>query len=176
MTSWEILMPISLERLTHTQWPNKKERGANMQQETELHCDTCDTLRRRGSETIWIIWYIADNTSSSSLSLVPLILSDNIPARSSLRSSPASFQSASRLYYWLRHLLAPLVHYLSRESIQLCLIRNKNDIIKLHTIFILIDWTIFDLQNFTKTLLANFLILLFLAYLSEHSWQSFPSI
>ena len=30
--------------------------------------------------------------------------SDNIPARSSLRSSPASFHSASRLYYWLRHL------------------------------------------------------------------------
>ena len=27
-----------------------------------------------------------------------------------------------------------------------------------------------------KTLLANFLVLLFLAYPSEHSWQSFPSI
>ena len=29
---------------------------------------------------------------------------------------------------------------------------------------------------FTKTPLANFLILLFQAYLSEHSWQSSPSI
>ena len=55
--------------------------------------------------------------------------SDIIPARSSLCSSPASFQSASRLYYWLRHLLASLVG--SYEIIRLCLIRNNNEIIKL---------------------------------------------
>ena len=109
-----------------------------------------------------IIEYIADNTSSSSLSLVPLILSDNIPACSSLRSSPASFQSASRSYFCsAAPRLASLVG--SRGSIQLYLIRNKIEIIKLRIIF-------------TKTPLANFLILHFQAYLSEHSRQSSPSI
>ena len=58
--------------------------------------------------------------------------SDNIPARSSLCSSPASFQSASRLYYWLRHLLALLIG--SREFIILCLICKNSG--KLHIICI----------------------------------------
>ena len=90
-------------------------------------------------------------------------VSDKIHARSSLRSSPASFQSESRLYYCsaVPRLLASLVG--SRESIRLCLIRSKSETIKLRKIF-------------TETQLANFLILLFQPYLSEHSWQSFSSI
>ena len=61
-------------------------------------------------------------------------VSDKIHARSSLRSSPASFQSASRLYYCSAvPRLASLVE--SREIIKLCLIRSKNEISKLRKIF-----------------------------------------
>ena len=69
---------------------NKFERRLHYENKSHTRCNFMRQQRK-------IIKDIVDQTSSSSLSLVPLILSDNIPARSSLRSSPVSFHSASRL-------------------------------------------------------------------------------